>query len=254
MPERSSTGPTPINTANCTYCQLRPLCLPDHLGDAAAATVADIVKGLPPRPKGSVLYRQGEPRKSYFALRSGSAKALVLEEDGNEQVVDFHYPGDLVGISSLEQNTYVDTVVLLERSGLCEISVDDLERHADREGILQDAFLHKIAAEFADLRHARMRMTHLGAAERVADFLLDLRSRMTDLRRVDDELHLPMSRHEIGSYLGLASETISRTLTRFEDAGLIGIQGRHITISDVPGLQEQARQAHSIRKARVNGS
>lgn len=235
--------PLSANASGCPNCQLRESCLWGSLSDDVVGQLSPCVRTLGPEPKGTVVCRQGAPTRSLFALRSGSAKATIVDSRGVETVVAFHYPGDLIGTAGLDDPHYLCTVTLLDRSGVCEIPLNRLNRMIDENGEIRHRFIHRLARELSKARgHCRW-ITHASAEGRVAGFLLESSDRMTQLRRRPELLHMAMSRHDIASYLGLASETVSRVLKAFEGEGLMTISGKEIEVLDFERLKARAYTA-----------
>lgn len=222
----------------CDMCRLRQSCLPDHLNDDATRhTLLGLVQPGVPMPRGTVLYRQGEPRRSFYFVRTGSAKSFQIDEYGRENIMGFYLPTDMIGVASLEQADYAESVVLLERSTLCEVPAEALATAARSSESMQHRFFTKMAQSFAAERHARVRLHHASADERVADFLLELSQRLHAAGRVESALYLSMSRYDIANYLGLAAETISRAFGRLQESGVIAVKGKAIDILEGPALR-----------------
>jgi len=230
--------------ATCDICRLRAACLPDHLheGDAARSLMGLIVPGTP-QARGTFLYRQGETRRAFFLVRSGSAKSFQVNENGHEDVMGFHFPTDMIGAASLEHRQYAESVVLLERSTVCEVPSAELESLLRNDATLLHSFFSKLAQSFEAERHARVRLHHASADERVADFLLELSDRFRAIGRAEESLFLSMSRYDIANYLGLAAETISRALGRLQDAGVIAVKGKSVEILARPALHQIAERS-----------
>ncbi len=228
-------------TSPCSECRLRAKCLPDHFDDALASSISDAVRAHPPAARGTWLFRQGEPMTAYYFLRSGSAKSVLTADDGHESVMSFLLPTDLIGAASLEQATYQDSVITLERSSVCEVPARALDAIVGKDESVRHLLLSKVVHSINAERHARVRLEHLGADARMADFILEMSARLQDIGRHPDEILLAMSRYDIASYLGLASETVSRALTRFGEAGLVSVQQKQLTIVDRDGLLRLAR-------------
>lgn len=227
--------------AACGICRLKSSCLPDHIhNDATARALGGVIVPGPPVARGTFLYRQGEPRRAYYLLRTGSAKSFQVDEHGQENIMGFHFPTDMLGGASLERREYNESVVVLERSTLCEVPAVDLEALLRGDDSLMHSFFGKLAQSFDAERHARVRLHHASADERVADFLLELSERFRLVGRAADALFLSMSRHDIANYLGLAAETISRALGRLQDAGAIAVKGKSVEILARPVLHEIA--------------
>ncbi|MEQ8660878.1 MAG: Crp/Fnr family transcriptional regulator [Gammaproteobacteria bacterium] len=229
----------------CDECRLRPNCFPDHLKEEFAAHAASFIRPRPPVIRGTYLFRQGMPVTSFYFLRSGSAKSVVSEGDGRESIMSFLFPTDLIGTASMDQTVYHDSVVTLERSSFCELRISDLAELFRRDQTIQRAFLAKVTSRILHERHARVRLEHSSAGERMADFLLELSDRLLMLGRDPHELQLSMSRYDIANYIGLAPETVSRVLRRFNDEGFISVRHKQLSIHDPARLRELAMPSAS---------
>ncbi len=217
------------------------MCLPDDIIDAKALPLLQQhMRVLAPLPRGASLYREGDPCTSVYFLRSGSAKAVVTESAGREIVTGFYLPSDMVGGSSLGSERRADRMVVLERAGFCELPLAALEV-LNRAGVdIYPRVLHKLAERMSQDRALLVRLSHDGADERVAGFLLLMHERLTALNRGSGTFTLPMSRYDIGSYLDLAPETVSRAIQRLGASDLISVSGRQIGIRDLAGLEAVA--------------
>ena len=238
MLKPESNQQVPQRNRLCAMCQLRGLCLPDHMGEQVAGSIASIIKPRPSVPRGTYLFHQGDPMTAYYFLRSGSAKAIVDDGDGRESVMGFLLPTDLIGAGSMQQPAYYDSVVTLERSAFCVLSIEELAVIWRETPVVQNSFLSKVTNRIQVERHARIRLDHTNADQRVADFIIEISDRMHRLGRDRDALYLSMSRYDIGSYLGLAPETVSRTFRRFADAGYISIRVKQLQVIDRGMLTE----------------
>lgn len=224
----------------CDDCRLRPNCFPDHLQGEFAHHAANVIRPRAPVPRGTYLFRQGSPVTSFFFLRSGSAKSVLTEGDGRESIMSFLFPTDLIGTASMDQTVYHDSVVTLERSSFCELRVNDLADLFRSDPPVQRAFLSKVTSRILNERHARVRLEHSSADERMADFLVELSDRLLELGRDPYELQLTMSRYDIANYIGLAPETVSRVLRRFSDKQLISVRHKQLTIHQPERLRKVA--------------
>ncbi len=217
-------------SSGCAACHLNPTCLPPHTvgNDGLGTGHPDLASVV--RAKGSFVYRVGEPRYSYYLLRSGSAKATVADEHGKGCVTMFYFPTDLIGVSSLDRERYGDCVELLERSSVCELPARTFEDQCGAHGGLLRGMLSKMANVYDLERGARLRLNRTGAMARLADFLIEIATRMAALHRARDHFILPMSRYDIASHLSMASETVSRAFHRLEHEGVIAVHGRQVEI------------------------
>lgn len=232
-----------VGNHQCEACHLKPLCIPHHLRDVdAMQRLQRIVVTRAPRPRGTLLYTVGEARQAFYFLRSGSAKAIVSDEQGVECVASFFYPTDIIGASSLEHSVYLESVELLERSAVCEIRASALEDLCRGDADFLHGLLAKIASSFELERAARLRNNHASSDARMADFLLEIGRRMHTIGRCVDDLTLSMSRYDIASHLCMAAETVSRGFRRLQENRLIDVRGKHIRILDPVALQRRARE------------
>lgn len=214
----------------CDECRLRQACFPDHLNDEITQAIATVVRPRPPVPRGSYLFRQGTPVTAFYFMRSGSAKSVLTDDSGRESIMSFLFPTDLIGTASMDLTRYHDSVVTLERSSFCELRVSDIEPlfHDDPPALMN--FFAKVSSRIATERHARVRLEHSSADERVADFILELSGGFARLGRDPHLIQLTMSRYDIANYIGLAPETVSRVLRRFHDNGLIDVHHKQLLV------------------------
>ena len=232
---------SPVNLreikAHCLTCSVRELCLPVGVGTEGLHQINALVVERRHLRKGETLYRAGEPFSALHAIRVGSCKTTVLGEQGHEQIAGFHLIGDIVGLDGLGTERYRGEAVALEDTEVCVLPFDRLEELA-RDVVPLQHNLHKVlATEIAREREVMLLLGSMRAEERIAVFLLNLSRRYKQRGYSPSEFVLRLSRAEIGSYLGLKLETVSRQLTRFQAAGLIQIQGRVVKLLDLPGLQ-----------------
>jgi CRP/FNR family transcriptional regulator, anaerobic regulatory protein len=182
--------------------------------------------------RGEALYRAGEKFDSLYALRSGFFKSSVVLEDGRDQVTGFHMAGEIVGTGGIGTDRHTADLVALEDSEVCIIPYGRLEE-AGLQRLLQRAMSRELVRD----QGVMMVLGTMRADERLAAFLLNLSQRFVVLGFSACDFHLRMTRDEIGSYIGLSLETVSRLFSRFQEAGLITVQQKHIRILDIAGLK-----------------
>ena len=217
---------------HCTTCNLRELCLPCGLDGPETAALGDLIYTRRRVKRGESLYRAGSAFDSIFAVRSGFLKSSVVLEDGRDQVTGFHMAGEILGMEGIGTGSHNADVIALEDSEVCIIPYARLEE----PGLQRQ--LHKVMSrELVRDQGVMMLLGTMRAEERLAAFLLNLSQRFLARGYSAQEFHLRMTRDEIGSYLGLSLETVSRLFSRFQDEGLISVQQRHIRILEVPGLR-----------------
>ncbi|MBI4754979.1 MAG: fumarate/nitrate reduction transcriptional regulator Fnr [Betaproteobacteria bacterium] len=226
----------------CSQCNLRELCLPYGLHSDEVEKLDEMV-GMRRRVKrGQHLYRAGEPFESIFAVRMGFFKTGVILEDGREQVTGFQMSGELLGLDGISSESHTCNAVALEDSDVCVIPFSRLE-HLSREiESLQHNFHKVMSREIVRDQGIMMLLGSMHAEERLAAFLLNLSQRFTTRGFSPSEFHLRMTRQEIGSYLGLKLETVSRAFSKFQEGNLISVQQKHIHILDIPGLRRILRK------------
>ncbi len=216
----------------CAACNLRELCLPCGLQGNELACLDEVVYTRKRVKRGETLYRSGEAFESLYAVRSGFFKSSVVLEDGRDQVIAFHMAGEIVGMDGIGTERHAADVIALEDSEVCVIPYARLE-----EAGLQRQ-LHKVMSrELVRDQGVMMLLGTMRAEERLAAFLLNLSQRFVARGYSSNEFHLRMTRDEIGSYLGLSLETVSRLFSRFQTDELISVQQKHIRILDVQGLR-----------------
>jgi CRP/FNR family transcriptional regulator, anaerobic regulatory protein len=239
-PQRSQ-GAAPRLPTHCGACNLREVCLPCGLAGPSDAKLLDSLVYTRKRVKrGDTLYRAGHGFEALYAVRSGFLKSRVVLPDGRDQVTSFHMAGEILGTDGIGTDRHTADVIALEDSEVCVIPYAHLEQpQLQRQ-------LHKVMSrELVRDQGVMMLLGTMRAEERLAAFLLNLSQRFTARGYSPSEFHLRMTRDEIGSYLGLSLETVSRLFSRFQDEGLITVQQKHICILDIPGLRTMmTRDAH----------
>ncbi len=220
------------NGVACSDCALDRLCLPVGIGAEDLGRLDDIVRRRRPLRRGDVVFRAGEPFRTVYAVRSGSLKTFTTSGDGREQVTGFHLPGELVGLDAISGGVYPTSARALETSSLCEVGYEDLERLSGVIEGLQRRLMRLMSREIAQDREMRVLLGGLPAERRVAALLRNLSARFGERGFSALAFRLSMTRAEIGSYLGLALETVSRVFTRLQAEELIAIERRQVRIVD----------------------
>lgn len=232
--------------ATCAQCNLLELCLPFGMSETEINRLDELVGARRKVKRNQHLYRSGEGFEAIYAIRTGSFKTDVLLEDGREQVTGFQMTGEMLGLDGIGTGQHACNAVALEDSEVCVIAYDKLEELSRKVEGLQHQF-HKVMSKEIVRDHGVMLLLgSMRAEERLAAFLLNLSQRFTARGFSPAEFHLRMTRDEIGSYLGLKLETVSRAFSRFQDGGFISVQQKHIRIVDLDGLRKLVhRPAHS---------
>ena len=226
----------------CSSCNLRELCLPGSLCPADLERVEKIVHARRRIKRGEVLFNAGDPFNSVYAVRTGFFKSSVIDNDGREQVTGFFMGGELLGMEGIGAGRYNATAIALEDSEICMMPFSLIEEMSHEVRALQRHLHTVLAREIVRDHGVMMLLGSMRAEERLAVFLLNLSQRFTARGYSHSEFYLRMTREEIGSYLGLKLETVSRVFSRFQESGHIAVQQKHIRIIDVPGLRKIAGQ------------
>jgi CRP/FNR family transcriptional regulator len=215
---------------SCASCALHELCLPAGIDGDDLARLDATIRDKRTLDGGETLYRQGERFHALYVVRSGSLRTSVEDASGNLQVLGFHLPGEIVGVDALANDHHASQADALERSSICELPYEHLNRLLTQIPSLQRQLMRVISREVAEEHQHMVMMGRQPAQERLAIFLHSLSDRYARLQRDGTALNLPMSRHDIASYLGLAVETVSRLFTRMEEAGILAVSRKAVTI------------------------
>jgi CRP/FNR family transcriptional regulator, anaerobic regulatory protein len=218
------------NQAHCKDCSLASLCLPLSLNLEDIDALDEIVKRGRPLKKGEVLFRQGDTFNSVFAVRAGALKTFSLSDGGDEQITGFHLPSELVGLSAMDSELYPVTAVALETTSVCEIPFERLDELSVQLPQLRRQLLRIMSREIRDDQQMMLLLSKKTADERIATFLVNLSSRFRARGFSANQFRLTMSRNDIGNYLGLAVETVSRVFTRFQQKKLLEAEGKEVHI------------------------
>ncbi|WP_108445355.1 fumarate/nitrate reduction transcriptional regulator Fnr [Halomonas denitrificans] len=231
-----------LNETRCQTCSLSSLCLPLALEVQDMDQFDAIIRRRPPLKKGEALFRQGTPFTSVFAVRSGSLKQVTTEGSGEDQLTNFYLPSELVGLDGIDEERYPGTVVALETTTVCEIPFDRLDTLSESLPELRGQLYRSMSKEMRDDRRMMRLLSRKTADQRLATFFASLSDRFRRRGYSPYSFRLSMSRADIGNYLGLAVETVSRILSRFQGQGLVAVSGREVNILDLEALLEVAEQ------------
>ena len=216
--------------AHCKDCSLATLCLPLSLELQDLDALDNIVKRSRPLKKGDFLFRQGDDFASVYAVRSGSLKTFSVTDCGQEQITGFHLPSEFVGLSGMDTELYPVSAIALETTSICEIPFDRLDELSATLPQLRRQLMRIMSREFRDDQQIMMLLSKKTADERIATFLVNLSARFRARGYSPQQFRLAMSRNEIGNYLGLAVETVSRVFTRFQQNELLIAEGKEINL------------------------
>lgn len=215
---------------SCRDCNLAELCLPHGLHKDELARLDRIVKRAMPLHKGDHLFRAGDALSSIFAVRSGAIKLYALDNSGAEQILGFYLPGELVGLDAINGERHKGFAVALETSSLCAIPFQRLEDIGHQLPALGHQLLKLVSREISHENRLLLSLANRSAEERIASFLINLSGRYRCLGYSAQEFRLPMPRKDIGLFLGLTMETVSRIFNRLQREEIVHADRRFVRI------------------------
>jgi len=221
----------------CASCNLRELCLPGALCAEDLARAENLVYARRRVKRGEPLFKSGAEFGAIYAIRSGFFKMSVVDGEGREQVTGFSMGGELIGLEGIGSGTYNGTATALEDSEVCVLPYALIEAMAQEVPALQRQLHAVLAREIVRDHGVMMLLGSMRAEERLATFLINLSKRFLRRGYSASDFHLRMTREEIGSYLGLKLETVSRLFSRFQEEALIEVEQKHVRILDIAGLE-----------------
>ena len=231
-----------IQPSNCHNCRMSALCLPLALDSSSLDRLDKVIERGRPIHKNKYIFHGGDPFHAVYAIRSGAVKSFCISDDGSEQVTGFYLPGEIFGWDGIDNNTHSNTATTLETTALCEIPFARFEEISRTMPILQKHFMRLMAKELTSDQELIGLLAKSSAEERVASLLLSLSSRLKRQHLSATQFRLPMSRADIGNYLGLTVETVSRVFSRFQSFDLILCDKKEIEIINLNGLSALAHK------------
>lgn len=222
----------------CSNCSLASLCLPFGLQPDDVERLEAIVKRNRPLQRGQMLYGPGDRFRSLYVVKTGAVKTYTQTSSGDEHVIGFHLPGEILGLDAIQNDQHGCFSKALETTAICEMPFGRLEELAINIPSLQHQMLRLLSREVSAEAHMISLLNNSTAEERLASFLLSLSDRFKRRGFSACDFFLAMSRQDIGSYLGLALETVSRLFTRFQDQGILEVDRKHVQIKDIERLRE----------------
>ena len=220
----------------CQDCSISQLCIPVSLNSEEMGKLDDIIERKKPLHKGDFLFEAGQPLRSIYAVRSGSFKSYTLTESGEEQITGFHLAGDIVGFDGISTMSHRSYAQAMETAMVCEIPFTTLDDLSGKLPKLRHQVMRMMSNEINYDQEMLLMLNKKTAEQRLAAFLANLSTRFGERGFSKKEFRLTMTRGEIGNYLGLTVETISRLLSRFQKAEIIKVEGKFITILNTDEL------------------
>jgi CRP/FNR family transcriptional regulator, anaerobic regulatory protein len=222
----------------CSNCNLRELCMPVGFNQDELKKLDDVVKARRRIKQGDVLFSDGDTFTSLYAIRTGFFKTSVSTEDGREQVIGFQMAGEIVGLDGIVNDIHNCNAVALEDADVCVMPFSNVEELSREFPVLQRHVHKMMSREIVRENNVMMLLGNMRAEERLAAFLLNLVQRLHARGFSQSEVVLRMTRDEIGSYLGMKLETVSRTFSKFSDEGIIEVKQRYVRIINPDTLKK----------------
>ena len=225
---------------SCGNCRLNTLCLPLALDSADVERLDNIIQRGKPLQKGEHLYQEGVAFTAVYAVRSGAIKAYRVTDDGREQVTGFYFPGEILGMDGISKNAHACSARALETAAVCEIPFSHLQELSTQMPDLQRHFFQLMSREITEDQQLITLLSKNTAEERIAALMLSISSRNARRKLSATQFRLPMSRIDIGNYLGLTVETVSRVFSRLQKLEILEVSNKEIKILDLDALKEIA--------------
>ncbi|KWF30493.1 fumarate/nitrate reduction transcriptional regulator Fnr [Burkholderia pseudomultivorans] len=224
--------------SRCSACALRSVCMPPDLSSADLSRLDALICTTRHVQRGESLYRAGDAFHSIYAVRTGSFKTVLMHRDGDEQITGFQIAGESLGLDGVHAGRHNGDAIALEDSTVCIIPFGQLEQMCRETRTMQHHVYQMMSGEIVRESTLMLMLGTMTAEQRVAAFLLNLSKRFKARGYSSAEFVLRMTRDEIGRYLGLKLETVSRMLSKFQRGGMIAAQGKQIHIVDSDGLSK----------------
>ncbi|WP_244816382.1 fumarate/nitrate reduction transcriptional regulator Fnr [Caballeronia sp. Lep1P3] len=232
----SETGAT-RKRIRCSTCSMQGVCMPSGLSPDDYERLDALICSTRAVRRGETLYRAGDAFQSVYAVRSGCFKTVVVHRDGHEQVTGFQLAGDALGLDGVSADSHTCDAIALEDSVVCIIPFDLLEVLCREVRAIQHHVHRLMSGEIVRESNLMLLLGTMSAEQRVAAFLLNLSTRMKARGYSPAQFVLRMTREEIGSYLGLKLETVSRMFSKLQKSGAVDARGKEVRILDQAGLE-----------------
>jgi len=240
MQNKSSTFNN--DTVKCESCSLVNVCLPSGLSSNEMSLLESSIDKTTKVNKKDTVFKANDEIDGIYAVKSGALKTSISNRDGQEQILEFHLPGDMLGFDAFNQGTHTCNATALEDTLLCKIPMQTFDSLCEQLPGLRRELRHQVGKEIAHNQSLLLSLGQQQTDERLATFLLKMSDHYKSRGFSSNEFVIPMPRQDLSNYLGMAVETLSRIISRMTDAGLIKIDRRVVTITNLEKLQ---RLAHS---------
>ena len=230
--------PVRIESVHCSTCMMGHVCLPTGMPAHEIEQLDMLVKDRIRITKGQTLYRHGEVLDALFGLRLGSIKTQLEEANGQHQITGFFLPGEIIGLDGMIEGAHSSTAIAMEDSEVCVVRLQDIDAISRQVPSLQHQVRRLMSKEIARSHQVLLALGSMRSEQRLAAFLVNMSQRLSALGYSSSDFVMRMGREEIGNYLGLTIETVSRLFSRFAREGLIRVSQREVKILDMSALNE----------------
>ena len=247
------TQPVSLFNANCNECGLKKLCFALGLEKSEILRLDALVKRKPALQKGDTLFHEGQHFHSVYAVKSGGFKLFTHQANGEDKLIGFYLPGDILGVDALSSGQHLSTAIAIDSSSVCEIPFKELERLSLQLPTLNRQLLSMMSKELNDERmHAEL-LSRKSAEERMALFILWLSQRQAKRGFNNESFRLGLLHRDVALYLGLTPETVSRVLARFSEEGVVEWRQKQLTILQPARLEALSNSKDEKSCVRIAG-
>ena len=228
------------STVSCEKCSLNKICIPNGLSSSELDELEESIEKSIQIKKKNPVFQSRDLQEGIYAVKSGAIKTSISNRDGQEQILEFHLPGDVLGFDGFNTGAHACDAMAIEDTLLCKISMDVFDDLCNRLPGMRRELIHQVGKEIS---HAQNQLLSLGKQqtdERLAVFLLKMSTHFQSRGFSNKEFLLPMSRQDLSNYLGMAVETLSRIISKLSDEGIIRFERRMVIIQDMQKLEKLA--------------
>lgn len=234
--------PVSPESTHCSTCMMGDVCLPTGMSSQEVERIDELVKERIRIPKGQTLFFKGQKLEALYGLRIGSLKTVVQDVSGHVQITGFFLPGEIVGLDGMLDGQHDSNAMALEDSEVCVVKLSDIDRVGMYVPTLQQQIRRLMSKEIVRSHQVLLALGSMRSEQKLASFLFNLSQRLSALGYSSTDFVMRMSREEIGNYLGLTIETVSRLFSRFTRDGLIQVNHKEVHILDLNAIKELAGQ------------
>jgi len=237
---------TPVNNklrVECSDCSLSAFCLPQGLTKLELEQLELAIERTIKFSKKEYLFKRHDPQHAIYAVKSGAIKVSASTAEGEEQILGFYLPGDLLGFDAMARGEHICDAQALDDTLVCELKMDNLSELCSKFSTLRKQMMRQMGQEIERDHKLLLTLGQMRTEERLATFLISISER-NQLRGFSAvEFNLSMPRIYLASYLGMAVETLSRMFSRLQSDGIITVKQRLVVINDLDALRNLAHRS-----------